>query len=223
MRKKHLTISIDGPAGAGKTTIAFELSKRLNILYLSTGALYRALGLKCKNMNLNPANEIDAKKVVENTQIDVKYVKGSQRVILDYEDVTDKLYSDDISSYSSTISSHKCVREFLISLQRSIADKQSVIMDGRDIGSVVLPNANFKFYLDANEKERAKRRYAELKKKGISTTLLNVLKDIKKRDYADSHREISPLKVPENATVVDSTNLDVNQVVQKFLNIIGVK
>lgn len=218
---KDLVIAIDGPAGAGKTTVAKALSKRLEIPYFSTGAMYRALALKCLRSGKNPENETDAENIAKNSTLSLKYENGKQSVILDGEDVTDMLYSDPISVGASQISVHKFVREKMVDIQRQVANQQNVIMDGRDIGSVVLPMARYKFYLDADVEVRAKRRYDELLSKGSKISFEEVLQDMKERDYRDKNRDISPLIVCDDAVVIDSTNLSVEQVVDEFISKIG--
>ena len=217
---KKIVISIDGPAGSGKSTIAKELSKKLNIPYLSTGSLYRALALKCIQSNLDSSDENDAKKIAENTAVQIKYTNQNQRVLLDGEDVTDFLQTDEISLNASQISKHKVIRQKLLNIQRNFASENSVIMDGRDIGSVVLPMADYKFFLDADVSVRAKRRFEELKNRGDTIEFEEVLKDMEKRDLQDKTREISPLIVPKDAIIVDCTNLTIDGVVQKFLEYI---
>jgi cytidylate kinase len=215
--EKKLVIAIDGPAGAGKTTIAEALSKRLNILYLNTGALYRALAIKCIKLGANAESEEDAEKIAKTSNVEVKYQNGHQHTILNGEDVTNGLNQNEVSTVASVISKHKSIRASILSLQQSIAKKQSVIMDGRDIGSVVLPMANFKFYLDADVKVRAERRHKELVAKGSNISYEEVLADMIDRDYNDTHRSVSPLKKCEDSIVIDCTNLNIQQVVDEFL------
>ncbi len=214
----NLVIAIDGPAGAGKTTVAKALAKKLEIPYFSTGAMYRALALKCLRNGKNPENQADAEEIVNNARLSLKYENGKQSVILDDEDVTDMLYSDQISVGASQISVHKIVREKMVELQRQVANSQSVIMDGRDIGSVVLTMAKYQFYLDADVNVRAKRRYDELLSKGSLVSFDEVLEDMKERDYRDKNREISPLIICKDAKVIDSTNLSVEEVVNEFIS-----
>ncbi len=220
---EKIVIAIDGPAGAGKTTIAKELAKKLDIPYFSTGSMYRALALKCINNNLDPESEETANYIAENTKIALKYENGLQYVILDGVDVTNKLYTDKVSEGASKISVHPVVRQKLVKLQRETANSQSVIMDGRDIGSNVLPMANYKFYLDANVEIRAKRRFDELIKKGSNVTFEEVLADMKDRDYRDKNRKVSPLVVCEDAIVIDSSNLTIDEVINEFFKYIGGK
>ena len=218
---KNLVIAIDGPAGAGKTTIAKQLSNKLGILYLNTGAIYRALGYKCMLGGLDPENEQDAKYIADNTDVKVVYENGEQQIYLDGKLLSINLHQDKISDYASKISKHMVIREKCVSVQRKIAENQSIIVDGRDIGSVVLPNADYKFYLDADVLVRAKRRYLDLVNTDSSVSFDDVLTDMKNRDYADTHREHSPLKVALDAVVIDSTNLTINQVVDKMMEIIN--
>ena len=217
---KKLVVAIDGPAGAGKSTIAKALANKLNIAYFSTGAMYRALALKCINLGLKATDENDANWIAENTSVSLKYENGKQYVLLDGEDVTNKLYSDEVSSGASQISVHKIIREKMVEIQRQVASSQSVLMDGRDIGSVVLPNADYKFYLDADVEVRAKRRFDELVSKGENVTFDEVLNDMKERDHRDKTREISPLVICKDAIVIDCSNLGIEEVVNEFLKYI---
>ena len=217
---KKLVIAIDGPAGAGKSTIAKELAKRLDVPYFSTGALYRALAVKCLNLKVDANSQQVAQMIANSTKIEVKYQGQKQNVFLDGVDVTNQIYRDEVSEVASQISVHPVIRQKLVDIQRNLAEKQSIIMDGRDIGSVVLPNADFKFYLDADVKTRAERRFQELVQKGQNVKFDVVLEEMIERDRRDKGRENSPLVVCEDAVVVDCTNLDINQVVDKFIEII---
>ena len=220
---KKLIIAIDGPAAAGKTTIAKALASKLNIPYISTGALYRALALKCLQNGLDASSEDVAMQIANTTTVSTTYQNGRQIIWLDGADVTDKLYTDSVSDASSKISTHKVIREHILEAQRKIAQNQSVVMDGRDIGSIVLPMANYKFYLDADVGVRAQRRYLELVAKGENVSYQEVLDDLKERDFRDKTRNISPLVVCKDAIVIDCTNLSISQVVDKFLEYIGDK
>lgn len=222
MDREIYAIAIDGPAGSGKSTIAKKLASKLGILFLSTGSLYRAMGLKCKNLGLDPKDEISAQKILD-CKVDVKYIGDSQNVFLDGENVTNQINNEEIGAYASLISQHKCIREKCVEIQRQIASSQSMIVDGRDIGSVVLPMAKYKFYLDADVHERAKRRYKDLTQKGINTTLDEVEAELKQRDYNDIHRKLSPLVLCNDAIRVDSTNLSIDEVVDEFMKIINKK
>ena len=219
--EKKLVIAIDGPAGAGKTTIAKALANKLCIPFFSTGAMYRALALKCLRQNLDPKTEKTAQQIANSTNLDISYKNGNQSVLLDGEDVTNLLYTDDVSMYASQISVHKIIRQKMVEIQRNVAGSQSVIMDGRDIGSVVLPMANFKFYLDADVEVRAKRRFDQLASQGNQITYEEVLEDMKQRDIRDKTRDISPLVVATDAIIIDCTNLTIDEVVKKFIDYIG--
>lgn len=217
---ERLVIAIDGPAGAGKTTIAKKLASKLGIEFFSTGSLYRALAYKCVQNNLDATSDDVAIKIANSTKINVDYQNGTQHVILDNIDVTDKLSTENVSEGASQISVHKCIREKLVNIQREVARDFDIIMDGRDIGSVVLPYAKYKFYLDATPEIRAERRYHELLEKGQSVNYQTILDDIKDRDYRDKTRAISPLIKCKDSIIVDSTNLTIDQVVETFYNII---
>lgn len=223
LKMNHIIIAIDGPAGAGKTTIAEMLAKKLGIFYFDTGSLYRAMGLKCKQMNLNPANEIDAFKVVQQTNLSVVFKDFIQHIILNNTDVTNELSNEEIGSYASRISAHKVVRQFLVKLQQDFAKNNSVVMDGRDIGTVVLKKANYKFYLTANVEVRAKRRFEQLKKQGKDVNFEDILAGIKERDNLDMSRKNSPLKASKDAIIVDCSNKNENDVISEFLSYIKEK
>lgn len=209
---KHYNIAIDGPSGAGKSTIAKMLSQKLGILYLDTGALYRAVGLKA----FRDKWVEDDKKVsdlLKRVNIAVKYDGGAQRVYLDGEDVSDEIRKDFISGYGSRFSALPSVRVALLALQRKIAAEYSSVLDGRDIGTSVLPNAEYKFYLTASVDVRARRRYNELAEKGQSVDYETVLRDIEERDRRDMTRAISPLKKASDAIEINSDNMDPEKVV----------
>ena len=216
----NISIAIDGPAGAGKSTIAKEISKRLSITYVDTGAMYRAIGLKAMRMGIDPA---DARRVVpmlDGTNVSIEYVDGVQHVLLDGEDVSGLIRTEEVSHYASVISTIPEVRKKLVELQQQLAVKENVIMDGRDIGTVVLPNADVKIYLTASSKVRAKRRYEELTSKGEVCDLEQIEQDIIDRDYRDMNRETSPLKQADDAVLLDSSDLDIDGVVEKMKEII---
>ncbi len=217
--KNNIVIAIDGPSGSGKSTIAKKLAQKLNILFLSTGSIYRAFGLACKQENLDPNSELDMQKVIKNT-VKIEFLNGKQCVFLNGEDVSNQINNEDIGRYASLVSKHKVVREKCVEIQRHIASNQSIVVDGRDIGSVVLPNADFKFYLDADITERAKRRFKDLTNSGINTTLKEVEDELRERDYNDIHRKLSPLVQAKDAIRIDSTHLSIDEVVEKFIEII---
>lgn len=221
MINNKLVIAIDGPAGAGKTTIAKAVAEKLDIMYLNTGAMYRALGYKCKMLNLDAKEDSVADKIAKQTILDVKYENGEQQVYVDGENVTPHLYNEVIGAYASDIAKHQIIRDLCVEIQRYVATKQSIIVDGRDIGTVVLKNADYKFYLDAKIEERAKRRFLDLSKTNNQITYQEVLEDMKIRDYNDINREVSPLKVASDAIIIDSTNMNAEQVVNFILNYIN--
>ena len=213
-----MNIAIDGPAGAGKSTVAKKIASTLGITYLDTGAMYRAVALYMLNNDVSVLDPIKVAENMANVSIDIKYIDDVQHVYLNGEDVSTAIREHHISQAASDVSKHAIVRTKMVQLQQSIASDISVIMDGRDIGSVVLPNAEYKFYLTASAEVRAQRRYDELLLKGQQVDYLELLEDIKKRDYNDTHRENSPLIVSEGAVVVDSSDMNVDEVVQYILS-----
>jgi cytidylate kinase len=209
---KNISVAIDGPVGAGKSTISREVARRLGFIYVDTGALYRALGVHFG------ADEFDGSKVTVN----LKFMDGVQRVFVNDIDFTDKIRTPQASMLASAISARPEVREFLLELQRDFAKTQSVVMDGRDIGTVVLPNADVKIYLTAAPEERARRRYDELVEKGGNyPTFEEVLADLNTRDYNDSHREHAPLKQADDAILVDTTGNTFEESVEKIIKVIS--
>lgn len=218
-----INIAIDGPSGAGKSTIAKAIAKKLEYVYVDTGALYRSIAL---HMIRKGVDVKDEEKVVENLEgLDVKlgYVDGTQRVILNGEDVSELIRTPEISMGASAVSAIPKVREFLFDLQQNIAKENNIIMDGRDIGTVVLPNADVKIFLTASAEKRAERRFKELSEKGDPSTYEEVLEDIIKRDYNDTHREIAPLKKAEDAVEVDSSEMTLDEVVECISGIVTAK
>lgn len=215
------SIAIDGPAGAGKSSIAKALSKRLGYIYIDTGAMYRAVALFFVENNISDGTDSRIESLLEKLEISIKYEDGAQKVILNGEDVTDKLRLEEIGKLASKFSAIGSVREKLVALQRKLAQKENVVMDGRDIGTVVLPNANLKIYLSASSKVRAKRRYLELLEKGHTDLDINEIEDeIIKRDEADMNREISPLKQADDAYYLDSSDMTLEEVVSKILSMV---
>lgn len=212
-------VAIDGPAGAGKSTIAKAAAKELGFIYVDTGALYRAIAY---NAVTNGVID-DTQKIIDmlaDTNVELKYVDGVQAVYLNGDDVSAFIRTPEISMGASKVSAIPQVREFLLNLQRDIAKKNNVIMDGRDIATVVLPNADVKIFLFASPECRAQRRYLELIEKGENVTLEDVLKDVNKRDYQDSHREIAPLKPSEDSVMADTSKLTLEESIQLIINII---
>lgn len=220
LNRKKLSIAIDGPAAAGKSTISKLIAEKLGLVYIDTGAMYRATALYCIR-NSVPVNGWDAvNAVLSDIKIELKNLNGEQHIILNDECVDGYIRTESVSKAASDVSANPVVREKLVCLQRQIAEKESVIMDGRDIGTVVLPNADYKFYMTADVSVRAQRRYQELRAKGVECDYVAVFEDMKKRDYNDSHRETSPLMQAPGAIVVDTTIMFVNQVFDFILNII---
>jgi len=215
------SIAIDGPAGAGKSSIAKALSKRLGYIYIDTGAMYRAVALFFLENNVADGTDSRIESLLDKIEISIKYEDGAQKVILNGEDVTGKLRLEEIGKLASKFSAIGIVREKLVALQRKLAQKENVVMDGRDIGTVVLPNADLKIYLSASSKVRAKRRYLELLEKGQTDLNINDIEDeIIKRDEADMNREISPLKQADDAYYLDSSDMTLEEVVSKILSML---
>lgn len=212
------SIALDGPSGAGKSTVAKLVADRLKITYLDTGALYRALGLKCLNENVAVSDASAVEKCLNNVAVDIKYVDGTQRVLLDGDDVSGKIRTPEVSMAASAVSAIPYVRAKLLGLQREIAAKNSVILDGRDIGTVVLPNAEFKYFLTASAQIRAKRRYDELTAKGQNVKYDDVLNDVITRDRNDSTRAVAPLKQAFDATAINSDELTAEQVADSIIS-----
>ena len=216
-------IAIDGPAGAGKSSIAKALSKKLGYIYIDTGAMYRAVALFFLENGIKDSSDNEIDNLLDKLDINIKYTDGEQRVFLNNVDVSDKLRQEEIGKLASRFSALKSVREKLVALQRKLAKKENVIMDGRDIGTVVLPNADLKIYLSAGSKVRAKRRYLELIEKGFDRAALDekaIENEIIKRDDADMNREISPLKKAEDAYCLDTSDMTFDEVVSKILDMV---
>ncbi len=215
-----INIAIDGPAGAGKSSTAKLIAKKLGYIYVDTGALYRTVGLYSIRKGIDTK---DAEKVIAtlpDVKVELKFIDGSQHVFLNGEDVSDAIRTPEASMGASNVSAIPKVREFLFDLQRSIAANNNCIMDGRDIGTVVLPNADVKIFLTASVEERANRRYKEMLEKGESADYNDILEDIKKRDYQDSHREIAPLRQADDAIFVDNGGYDLELGTEYLLGII---
>lgn len=216
-----LKIAIDGPSGAGKSTIAKKLAKKLSYLYVDTGALYRAIALFVIHNETDTRKAEEIEPLLRHLSIDIKYIDNTQQVFLNHMNITSEIRTPEISMGASNVSAHACVRDFLMETQRDIARRNNVIMDGRDIGTVVLPNADIKIFLTASAEERAERRFEELKENGIVTTYEQVLSDIELRDHNDSHREIAPLKKAKDAVLVDSTGKSIDETVDILNTIIA--
>lgn len=214
------SVAIDGPAGAGKSSIAKVIAKHLNFIYVDTGALYRAVGLYALKNNISPSDSSTIINNLNNIKLDLTFKNSEQKVIMNGEDVSLSIRTPEASMASSKVSAIPEVRKFLFDLQRDIAKNSNIIMDGRDIGTVVLPNASIKIFLTASDKQRALRRLKELKQNGIYSDFESVLKDIRERDYNDSNRDIAPLKIADDAIIVDTTELDFEQSINKIETII---
>lgn len=215
-----INVALDGPSGAGKSTIAKMLAKKLEYVYVDTGAMYRSIAYFVISNGADPQNEADVTPLLNQIDIKLAYVDGSQHVMLNGKDVSDKIRTPVISMGASKVSAIPAVREFLFDLQQNIAKENNIIMDGRDIGTVVLPNADVKIYLTASAEERANRRFKELQEKGDNSTYDEVLADIKQRDYNDINREIAPLKKADDAVEIDSTSLNLDESVEAIYKII---
>ncbi|KQC09744.1 MAG: hypothetical protein APR62_13440 [Smithella sp. SDB] len=222
MRKKFI-ITIDGPAGAGKSTVSKILAKNLNYIYLDTGALYRALAYKSLKKNIS-LEDVDALAgLCSTTAVALKNFDGRIKVYVDGEDVEEKIRTEEVSMTASKISTYAVVREKLLDLQRKTGIRGGVVAEGRDMGSVVFPHAEYKFYLDAKIEERIKRRYKELLDKGSSVEYQSVQNDMLRRDKQDKQRKIAPLIIPDGAVIIDSDNLTVQGVVDKIASYISIK
>ena len=221
MAKEHFSIAVDGPSGAGKSTLAKALARELNIIYVDTGAIYRTIGLEVFRRGLDPKNEAEVSAILPELRIRMEYEDdGLQHMFLNGEDVTADIRLPNISLYASDVSALPAVRAFLLEMQRELARRNCVIMDGRDIGTVVLPDAEVKIYLTASAEERAKRRFLELAARGAGKTYQEVLEEQRLRDDNDMHRAIAPLKPAEDSVIVDTTELDFEQSKQAVLSII---
>lgn len=215
-----IAVAIDGPAGAGKSTIARKVSEEIGFIYVDTGALYRTIGYYAILHNIDPEDKDKISACLDNIKITLKFNQGKQCVFIGDIDVSDKIRTPEISMAASAVSAIPSVRKFLLDLQKNLALENNVIMDGRDIGTVVLPNADIKIFLTASSEERAKRRYADLKIKDKDIKFQDVLNDIKQRDFNDINREIAPLKPADDAIIVDTTGESLEQSVSRLSSLI---
>ena len=223
MAKKY-SIAIDGPAGAGKSTIAKKLAAELGYHYVDTGAIYRTVAYFMDLLGVSPKDVDGVERYIDELTIEIEYDEdGKQHMIMNGMDVTDDIRTQDISQKASLVSAHAVVRDMLLDMQRDVAKKHNVIMDGRDIGTVVLPKASVKIFLTAAPEVRAKRRCDELIAKGQKAKYETILKEIKQRDYQDTHREIAPLKLARDSIKVDTSEMDIDQVVAHIRNIVREK
>ena len=223
MAKKY-SIAIDGPAGAGKSTIAKRLAKELGYYYVDTGAIYRTVAYFLDLLGISPKDVDNVNRYIDELTIGIEYDEdGLQHMIMNGMDVTGEIRTQDISQKASLVSAHAVVRDVLLDMQRDVAKAHNVIMDGRDIGTVVLPKADVKIFLTADPEVRAKRRYDELIAKGQKANLDVILKEIKQRDFQDTHREVAPLKMARDSIKLDTSDLDIDQVVAAIRDIAGKK
>lgn len=223
MSEKLISIAIDGPAGAGKSTIAKLLAKSVGCIYVDTGALYRTVGLSVLENGISPADNVAVIEHLNKISVDIAYKNNKQIVLLNGNDVSEKIRTPMVSEAASVTSAIPKVREFLLELQRKLAREHSVVMDGRDIATVVLPNADVKIFLTASAEERATRRYKELIEKGEQVIYEEVLRDIIARDERDSNRAVAPLKCADDATLVDSTGKSIEEVIAEMQEIVNLK
>lgn len=220
---KKINIAIDGPAGAGKSTIAKSLAKDRNMVYVDTGAMYRAIGLYCSRKGIAGDDEATIVGELDNIDVSLAYENGEQVVYLNGENVNGLIRTPEAGNMASAVSVYAKVRAKMVELQQALAEKTSVVMDGRDIGTVVLPNAEVKIYLTASSEVRAKRRFDELVAKGMECNLMQLQKEIEERDYRDMNREVSPLKKAEDAVELDTSHMSIPEVVNAMQKIIAEK
>ena len=218
-----MNIAIDGPAGAGKSSIAKLVAERLSFIYIDTGAMYRTMALYFMNRGINTKDQMLVESRCEEIDIRIHYENGEQQIFLNGENVSVEIREEQVGNEASVVASYGKVREKLVALQRSMAASSDVIMDGRDIGTVVLPDADVKIYLTASSAVRAERRYKKLTEKGAVCDLKKIEEDIKIRDYQDMNREISPLKQAEDAVLVDSSDMTIDQVIEEIISIVEKK
>ena len=219
--EKLIRIALDGPSGSGKSTIAKRLSNELNILYLDTGAMYRATALKAIKMGVDSFDAVGVGRFIDDIDLEIKYIDGTQHTFLDGEDVSSKIREPHVSMAASNISSLKSVRLKMVEMQRKIAGNLSCVLDGRDIGSYVLPNADYKFYITASVEERANRRYKELIERGHNVDYNDLKMEIEQRDYNDKNRDFSPLKMADDAILIDTSDMSIEEVCNTVLSYIN--
>ena len=219
---ENKSVALDGPSGAGKSTLAKKAAERFGYIYVDTGALYRSIGLFVLKRDIKSNDEISVSAALQNINLEMNYNEdGVQRMIMNGEDVTEQIRTPQVSTYASDVSAMPSVREFLLNMQRDMARKYNIIMDGRDIGTVVLPNAGLKVFIVADAAVRAKRRYDELIARGMDVNFEDVLSDMNLRDKNDSEREIAPLKAADDAVLLDTTEFTFEESVDALCNIIS--
>ena len=218
-----LNVAMDGPVGAGKSTIADEVARRLGILHLDTGAMYRAVGLTALKRSVDVHNEEAVTALCRSLDMTVAYENGGQRTMVDGEDVTAQLRTEAVSMAASAVGKYRGVRQAMVALQQKIASTTDMLVDGRDIGTVVLPDATIKIYLTASAEERARRRWVQLQERGGKDTFEQVLEDLKHRDWQDMNREVDPLRMADDAVLVDSTGFEFEQTVARIMALVEEK
>lgn len=218
-----LNLALDGPVGAGKSTVADAVASRLGILHLDTGAMYRAVGLAALRAGVNLEDEAQVDALCKRINLDVRYAADGQHTLLDGEDVTGLIRTERVSMAASTVAKYAPVRAAMVALQQALAARQNMLLDGRDIGTRVLPNATVKIYLTASAEARAMRRYAELQKRGVKADYAQVLADLRKRDEQDMNRRVDPLRAAEDAVVVDTTHMTFDESVEAILRVVEAK
>jgi len=221
MKKNGLVIAIDGPSGAGKSTVARQLADRLGYIYIDTGAMYRAIGWKATHEGIDPADEQKLSDLVQRTEVTIRKDNGSRRFFVDGRDVSNDIRTPEMGMMASAVSRSPAVRARLLVLQRELGRDGGVVMDGRDIGTVVFPDAEVKFYLDASAEERGRRRYEELRAKGMDVNCATITREIRERDHQDSTRTIAPLRRADDAFLIDSSAMSVSEVLQKMMAVIN--
>ena len=218
---KYVSVAIDGPAGAGKSTMAKRVAKELGYLYVDTGAIYRTVGYHMWLMGIGPKDADGIRRCLDDVNIEIQHLDdGVQHMILNGRDVTGEIRTPEMSKYASGVSAQKCVRDYLLDMQRKFARKHNVVMDGRDIGTVVLPNAQVKIFLTASPEERAKRRFEELRQKGEKVSFEKVLQDMIARDKQDTERAIAPLKPAPDAVKLDTSGNTIEQSIEEILSVV---
>ena len=221
---KTYSIAIDGPAGAGKSTIARRLARELGYYYVDTGAIYRTVAYFLDLLGISPKDVDGVERYIDELTVEIEYdEEGRQHMLMNGMDVTRDIRTQDISQKASLVSAHAVVRDMLLDMQRDMARKHNVIMDGRDIGTVVLPRADVKIFLTASAEVRAERRMKEMQEKGQKASFQQVLKDIQQRDYQDTHREVAPLKLARDSIKLDTSDMDLEQVIDAMKKIVGEK
>ena len=223
MKKKIRALAIDGPAGAGKSTIAKAVSRELGWIYVDTGAMFRAVALFLLREGVKADDKEAVRRAVPGAEVTIRYENGEQQVLLNGENVSGMIRTEEVGNMASACSVYPEVRERLLELQRSLAEREPVVMDGRDIGTVVLPDAETKVFLTASVRVRAMRRYKELSEKGVVCDLKEIEKDIEERDYRDTHRETAPLARAEDAVLVDSSDMTAREVTDRLLSLVREK